>query len=556
MAMTNDRPAAAAATGQTGGRHGDFDAVVVGAGFAGLYMLAKLRELGFSAIVIEQGADVGGTWYWNRYPGARCDVESINYQYAFSEDLYRAWTWSERYAAQPEILRYFHFVADRLNLWPDIQLETTVTGATWDPGTGRWVVDTDRGDRYTGRFCITAVGCLSVPKLPELAGLDDFAGPAHHTARWPEAGLDLTGLRVAVIGTGASGIQFITNVASQVQSLTAFQRTANYSVPAHNRPLTPEQVADFKNRMPELRRDLEQLGGALDRGPHLKRTFEVDEKERERRYEEVWAKGGLGMMAAFRDLLTDKAANDTAADFVRRKIRAKIPDPALADALIPTDHPFAAKRPCVDVGYYEIYGRANVSLVDLRRSPIDRVIPSGIRMADGTELDFDVLVFATGFDALTGALLAMDIRGTGGRTLLEEWRDGPVSYLGLAVSGFPNLLTITGPGSPSVLSNVVVSIEQHVEWIGDLLAFMRKRGASCVEAQSDAQRRWVEHVVETAGQTLYSEARSWYWGANVPGKPQVFMPYVAGVGPYRQICDEVARKGYEGFAFGSIGRAE
>ena len=534
-------------------RDDGFDAVVIGAGFAGLYMLAKLRELGLRAIAFEQGSDVGGTWYWNRYPGARCDVETVNYQYAFSEDIYRAWTWTERYAAQPEILRYLQFVADRLDLRRDIQLETTVTDARWDEGTGRWTVSTDRADRVTARFVITAVGCLSVPKPPELEGLDDFAGPAYHTARWPEAGLDLTGLRVAVIGTGSSGVQLITRVASQVQSLTVFQRTANYSVPAHNHAVTPEQAEDFKNRLPEMRRDLEQLGGALDRGPHLKRTFEVDDAERRRRFEEVWAKGGLGVMAAFRDLLTDQAANDTAAGFIRDKIRAKIADPALADALIPTDHPFATKRPCVDVGYYETYNRDNVTLVDLRHSPIERVIPTGIRMADGRQLEFDVLVFATGFDAMTGALTAMDIRGQDGRSLRDEWRDGPVSYLGLAVAGFPNLLTITGPGSPSVLSNVVVSIEQHVDWIGELLAFMRDHGATRVEARPDAQRRWVQHVAETAARTLYSLDGSWYSGANVPGKPRVFMPYVAGVGPYRAICDEVAANGYDGFAFGGSG---
>jgi cyclohexanone monooxygenase len=533
----------------TKGERAGFDAVVIGAGFAGLYMLVKLRQLGLRAIVLERGADVGGTWYWNRYPGARCDVESLSYQYSFSESIYRAWTWSERYASQPEILRYLQFVADRLDLRRDIQLETTVTSAVWDDATARWVVRTDRGEQFATRFCITAVGCLSVPKLPEIVGLDDFEGPAYHTGRWPHEPVDFTGRRVAVIGTGSSGVQVIPAIARQARSVTVFQRTPNFVVPAQNHPLTSEQVVAHRERFAELRREAEQLGGALDRGAHLERALDVDDEARRRRYEEAWSKGGLGFMAAFRDLLTSQAANDTAADFVRRKIRERVADPVVAEVLSPADHPFASKRLCVDIDYFETYNRDNVSLVDLRRSPIERVTPTGLRMADGRDLEFDVLVFATGFDAMTGALLAIDIRGRDGRTLRDAWRDGPVTYLGLAIAGFPNLFTITGPGSPSVLSNVVVSIEQHVDWIGALLADMRERGARCVEAQPEAQRRWVEHVAEAAARTLYPLAKSWFAGANVPGKPRVFMPYPSGVGPYRAICDQIAANGYEGFAF-------
>jgi cyclohexanone monooxygenase len=539
----------AAGEARTRRERGEFDAVVIGAGFAGLYMLVKLRQLGLRAIVLEKGADVGGTWYWNRYPGARCDVESLNYQYSFSDEIQQGWSWTERYATQPEILRYLQFVADRLDLRREIELGTTVTSAVWEDASGRWIVRTDRGDRFTARFCISAVGSLSLPKMPEVEGLESFAGPWYHTALWPHDGVDLTGKRVAVIGTGSSGVQTIPMIAREARTLTVFQRTANYVVPAQNRPLTPRQLADDKDRFQVRRREAEMLGGALDRGANLDRAMDLDPAQRERRYEEAWAKGGLSFMAAFRDLLTSQAANDTAADYVRRRIRERVVDPAVAEALTPTDHPFASKRLCVDIDYFETFNRDNVSLIDLRASPIDRIVPTGVRMADGRELPFDVLVFATGFDAVTGALLAIDIQGRRGQTLREAWRDGPVSYLGLMVAGFPNLFTITGPGSPSVLSNVVVSIEQHVDWIGDLLRHMDQRGASCVDAEPEAERRWVEHVAEVAGRTLYPLARSWFAGANVPGKPRVFMPYVAGVGPYRTICDEVAASGYRGFRF-------
>jgi cyclohexanone monooxygenase len=553
--VASERRTPRASSASAASRAGDLDAagldaVVIGAGFAGLYMLVKLRQLGFRAVVLEKGGDVGGTWYWNRYPGARCDVESLSYQYAFSEEIYRSWSWTERYATQPEILRYLQFVAERLDLHRDIRLATTVTQAAWDDVASRWSIRTDRGDQLSARFCITAVGCLSVPKLPEIDGLDDFEGPAHHTGLWPQGGVDLAGRRVGVIGTGSSGVQVIPQIARQAASVTIFQRTANYVVPAQNHPLSAAQVVDHKDRFADLRRDAELLGGALDRGAHLPRALDVSDEERDRRYRESWAKGGLSFMAAFRDLLTSQAANDTAAEFVRRRIRERVLDPAVADALCPTDHPFASKRLCVDIDYFETYNRPNVELVDLRVDPIDRVTPTGVRMANGRELRFDVLVFATGFDAMTGALLAIDIQGRGGRSLREAWRDGPATYLGLAVAGFPNLFTITGPGSPSVLSNVVVSIEQHVDWIGAMLEHMRRQGIRWVEAEAAAQQRWVEHVAEAAGRTLYPKAKSWFAGANVPGKPRVFMPYPSGVGPYRAICEAVAASGYEGFSFG------
>ena len=547
--MTSKQRELAASAQRAEGRTGDFDAVVIGAGFAGIYMLYKLRDLGLSAIVLESAADVGGTWYWNRYPGARCDVESLSYQYSFSDEIQREWNWSERYATQPEILRYAQFVAEKFDLRRDMQFETKVTAARWDEAGERWTVETDRGDLYSGQFLISGVGCLSMPRLPEVEGIDDFQGNWYHTGRWPHEGVDLEGLRVGVIGTGSSGIQSIPAIAGQAKEVTVFQRTPNFSVPAVNHPLSPEQVAEHKDRFQELRREAEGVSGAADRGAQLKRALEVTDDERTRTYEEIWEQGGPLFVAAFRDLLADKEANDTAADFVRRKIRETVSDPAVANLLSPTNHPIGTKRICVDIDYFETYNRENVSLVDIRRFPIERITPAGLRMADGRDYEFDAIVFATGFDAMTGALMAMDIRGRDGRRLRDEWRDGPVSYLGLMVAGFPNLFTITGPGSPSVLSNMLISIEQHVDWIGGCLEHIRTQDAQCIEAEPEAQLRWVEHVAEVGERTLYPLANSWYMGANVPGKPRVFMPYVGGVGPYREKCDEIAANDYEGFAF-------
>jgi cyclohexanone monooxygenase len=523
-----------------------FDAVVVGAGFAGLYTLYRLRKLGFSVRVFETGKGVGGTWYWNRYPGARCDVESLDYSYSFSEELQQEWRWTERYSAQPEILKYVNHVADRFDLRKDIQLETRVTSAVFDDATHRWTVETDRGDGVTARFCIMATGCLSTTQEPKFKGLERFPGPWYHTGRWPHEGVDFTGKRVAIIGTGSSAIQSIPIIAKQAAHLYVFQRTPNYSMPAHNAPLDPELERRVKASYAEFRRQAREsrVGFVIDRSEDSALVVAPDERSRE--YERRWNRGGLGFSAAYNDLLTSKEANDTAAEFFRAKIRSIVRDPSVADTLAPRDYPLGTKRLCVDTDYYATFNRDNVTLIDLRKSPIEEITEAGVRTRDA-EYAVDSLVFAIGFDAMTGALLAIDIRGRAGQSLRQAWEAGPRTYLGIAVAGFPNLFTITGPGSPSVLSNMIVSIEQHVDWIADCMTYMREHGQATIEARLDAQDAWVTHVNEVGHMTLYPQANSWYMGANVPGKPRVFMPYIGGVGVYRQKCDEVAAKDYEGF---------
>ena len=523
------------------------DAVVVGAGFGGLYMLHRLRGLGLSTQVFEAGDGVGGTWYWNRYPGARCDVESMDYSYSFSDELQQEWKWSERYAAQPEILSYINHVADRFDLRRDVQLSTRVTSAVFDDASSRWTVETDRGERGAARFCIMATGCLSDAQVPDIPGRETFAGPWYHTGRWPHGGVDFTGQRVAVIGTGSSAIQSIPIIARQARHLFVFQRTPNYSMPAHNAPLDPEYERRVKASYADFRRQAREsrVGFVVERSGDSALAVTADERERE--YEKRWQRGGLGFSAAYSDILVSQDANDTAAEFFRKKIRAIVKDPTVAAALTPTDYPLGTKRLCVDTDYYATFNRDNVTLVDLRKTPLEAITPRGVRTPD-TEYHVDSLVFATGFDAMTGALLKIDIRGRGGLTLREKWSAGPRTYLGLAVAGFPNLFTITGPGSPSVLSNMIVSIEQHVDWIANCLVHLRAGGHARIEATPEAEEAWVAHVNEVGHMTLYPLAKSWYMGANVPGKPRVFMPYIGGVGVYRQKCDEVAAKGYEGFA--------
>jgi cyclohexanone monooxygenase len=522
------------------------DAVIVGAGFAGLYMLHRLRGLGLSAWVFEAGSGVGGTWYWNRYPGARCDVESMDYSYSFSDELQQEWRWSERYSAQPEILKYINHVADRFDLRRDVQLDTRVTSAVFDEATSRWTVETDRGDRVSARFCIMATGCLSDAQVPEITGLETFAGTWYHTGRWPHEGVDFTGRRVGVIGTGSSAIQSIPIIAEQAAHLFVFQRTPNYSVPAHNAPLDPDYERRVKARYDEFRRQAREsrVGFVVERSEDS--ALAVAPQVRQREYEKRWERGGLGFSATFADLLTNQDANDTAAEFFRAQIRTIVREPGIAEALTPKDYPLGTKRLCVDTSYYATFNRDNVTLVDLRKTPIEAITPRGVRTSDA-EYAVGSLVFATGFDAMTGALLKIDIRGRAGRTLREKWAAGPRTYLGLTIAGFPNLFIITGPGSPSVLSNMIVSIEQHVDWIADCLAYLRDHGRDAIEATADAEDAWVAHVNEVGHATLYPLARSWYTGANVPGKPRVFMPYIGGVGVYRQKCDEVAKKGYEGF---------
>ena len=527
---------------------GRYDAVVVGAGFAGLYMLHRLRELGLSAIVFDAAADVGGTWYWNRYPGARCDVESMQYSYSFSEELQQAWQWSERYAGQPEILRYASHVADRFDLRRDIRFGTRVEEAAFDEGAGAWRVRTDRGDRVSARFCIMATGCLSVGRTPDIADAASFAGRIHHTGQWPHEDVDFSGQRVAVVGTGSSAIQCIPVIAERAAQVFVMQRTPNFSVPARNAAIAPEYEQSWKTEYEARRRWARTLRSGIIYDFGTAAAAETAAEERERTYQARWALGGIGIMSAYTDLLVNKEANDTAAAFVRQQIRAIVHDPAVAEQLLPDDHPIGAKRICMDTGYYETFNRPNVTLVNLRRTPIETVTPAGIRTSDA-EYPVNSIVFATGFDAMTGALTRMGIRGRDGLGLREKWEDGPRSYLGLMVAGFPNLFTVTGPGSPSVLSNMMVSIEQHVDWIAGCLRFMQERGLARVEATAQAEEDWVAHGAEVAHGTLYPQAKSWYMGANIPGKPRVFMPYIGGVGVYREKCGAIAAAGYAGFQF-------
>ncbi|HXN70906.1 MAG TPA: NAD(P)/FAD-dependent oxidoreductase [Bradyrhizobium sp.] len=525
-----------------------YDVVVVGAGFAGMYMLHRLRGQGFSVRVYEQGGDVGGTWYWNRYPGARCDVESMQYSYSFSEELQQEWNWSERYAPQPEILKYANHVADRFNLRPDIQLNTRVDRAVFDDSDNAWSVTTSDGKTVSARFVVLATGCLSNARMPDIKGLKDFKGEVYHTGHWPHEQIDFTGKRVAVIGTGSSGIQSVPVIAEQASQLTVFQRTANFSIPARNAMLTEEERQAFRAKYPEIRRFArEQSRNGIytempDRG-----ALEDGDNERRAKYEQRWANGGLTFMSVYNNLALDTAANDTAANFVREKIADIVKDPETAKLLQPNNHPIGSKRICIDTDYFTTFNRPNVTLVDIRSNPIDEILPNAVR-AGARDYEVDALVLATGFDAMTGSVAKIDIRGRNGLTLNQKWAEGPKTYLGLMSAGFPNLFIITGPGSPSVLSNMIVSIEQHVDWIADCVAYMRDRGLEAMEANKDAEEKWVTHVNEVAHTTLYPQANSWYMGANIPGKPQIFMPYIGGVGAYRQICNDVAAKGYEGFA--------
>jgi cyclohexanone monooxygenase len=523
------------------------DVVIVGAGLAGLYMLHRVRGLGLSVRVYEAADGVGGTWWWNRYPGARCDVPSLEYSYSFDPELEQEWEWSERYAAQPEILRYVEHVADRYDLRRDITFGTRVESAVYQEDTGRWQVTTDSGERASATWLITAAGCLSAPKPPEIDGIEAFRGPVLSTSSWPHEGVDLTGLRVGVIGTGSSGIQVIPRVAEQARSVTVFQRTPNYTVPARNAALDPDDQRAWKARYREHRAAALQArtGILVQRG--TTKALEVSAEERAERFDTCWQAGAFACYtASYTDVVTDLAANETVAAYLRGKIREAVRDPQLAEDLTPRDHPFGTKRVCLDTGYYETLDRDHVSLVNLRRTPIVEVTPGGIRTTE-REHELDALVLATGFDAVTGPLLRMDVRGRGGVSLRDVWSAGPRSYLGLQVSGFPNLFTITGPGSPSIVSNVIVSIEQHVEWIAECLRYLQASGTTSIEPDPAAEAAWVQHVHDVAAATLYPRAASWFTGANVPGKPRVFLPYLGGVPVYRQKCEEVVAAGYAGF---------
>jgi cation diffusion facilitator CzcD-associated flavoprotein CzcO len=525
-----------------------YDALIIGAGFSGLYQLHKLRdELGLKVRLLEKGSGIGGTWFWNRYPGARCDSESYYYCYSFNKEIEQAWSWSERYPEHPEIRRYLNFVADRLALRPDIQLDTEVTAASFDDTANCWTVRTRGGERFVARFLITAVGCLSTANVPQLEGLERFEGAWHHTGDWPPEGVDFTGKRVGQIGTGSTGIQAAPVLAEQARHLTVFQRTANYSIPARNRAVTPQEVELTRANYEDVWRRARAGANGHPFTVSQRSATDVSPPERAEIYEKAWERGGLRFRASFGDILANRAANDSASDFIRAKIAELVTDPQIAERLTPRDHGFATKRPPIDSGYFETFNRDNVSLVDLKAEPIVEVTATGIRTTTKHH-ELDVIVFATGFDALTGPLLKLNLTGSGGQTLQQAWTSGPRTYLGLQAPGFPNLFTITGPGSPSVLCNMPIAIEQHVDWISGCLRDLRAQGLTRIEAEPSAAQEWAQQVSDAANATLLPMASSsWYLGANVPGKPRVFMPYAGGFARYAGICDEVARAGYRGF---------
>jgi cation diffusion facilitator CzcD-associated flavoprotein CzcO len=526
-----------------------FDAIIIGAGFSGLYQLHKLRdELGLDAIVLDKADGVGGTWYWNRYPGARCDSESYYYCYSFNKEIEQEWSWSERYPEHPEIRRYLNFVADKLDLKRDIMLNTEVVSAEFDDASDVWTVRTKDGQTLSAPFLITAVGCLSTANVPDLKGLERFAGEWYHTGLWPHEGVDFKGKRVGQIGTGSTGIQAAPAIAEQAGHLTVFQRTANYSIPARNRPVSTEEIRQTRETYDEIWK----LARAGTNGHPFsispQSALSVSDTERAEIYEKAWQRGGLRFRASFSDVLQNADANLTASDFLRDKIKQVVKDPVVAEKLTPRDHGFATKRPPIDSGYFETFNRDNVLLVDIKAEPIIEVTPKGIRTTE-QEYELDIIVFATGFDALTGPLVNLNISGIDGIKLKDEWAAGPRTYLGLQSPKFPNLFTITGPGSPSVLCNMPIAIEQHVDWITDCIGAMRAKGLRRIEAEPEATDKWVAHVNEAAAATLLPMASSsWYLGANVPGKPRVFMPYAGGFARYTAICDDVAQGGYRGFA--------
>ncbi|PQZ94757.1 cyclohexanone monooxygenase [Arthrobacter sp. MYb227] len=527
----------------------DVDVLVVGAGFSGLYMLHKLRGLGLSAVALEKGDGVGGTWYWNRYPGARCDVESPYYSYSFDADLEQEWEWTERYPAQPELLKYINHVADRFELRKDIFLETTAVSAVFDESENLWTVTSigpEGGHVTRARYCIMATGCLSSARMPNIPGLESFQGQLLHTGMWPHEEIDFTGQRVGVIGTGSSGIQAIPVIAEQAQNLQVFQRTPNFSVPAFNGPIDQQWYREIKENYPELRERSRHTTMGIPFQRRDQAAIDISEEEREQVFEEHWPKGGFRISSCFNDLMRNQESNDSLASFVRNKIDQMVHDPKIAQLLKPYDHPVTGKRICVDTNYYATYNRDNVELIDVKSDPIQEITAHGIQTEDHF-FELDTIVVATGFDAMTGAMLHMDIRGRGGASLREHWEAGARTYLGLAVAGFPNMFTIAGPGSPSVLSNMLTSIEQHVEWISDHLVHLREGGYTSSEAATVAEDEWVDHVRELSEKTLFPSANSWYLGANVPGKPRVFMPYIGGVGRYRAHCTDIASRDYEGF---------
>jgi cyclohexanone monooxygenase len=528
----------------------DYDAIVVGAGFGGMYALYRLREAGVSTRVLERGTGVGGTWYWNRYPGARVDSPSMQYSLSFSAEMEQEWEWSEDYSPQADLERYANHVADRFDMRKDIQFNSSVNKATYDEASKRWLIETAQGDRFSARYFIAASGCLSDTNVPDFKGIDTFQGTWYHTSRWPKEGVDLTGKRVAIIGTGSTGIQAIPYLAAQSEHLTVFQRTPNYSLPSNNKPMDREFEQDWKSRYAEMRQAAREtpVGVVVPLYPD-RSVFDVSEEERNEVFESAWGQY-IALLSTFNDIATNPEANEIVAEFVRNKIRSIVKDPEVAELLVPKDYPIGTKRICIDSGYFETYNRDNIKLIDVKNAPIVEITPEGIRTT-GADYEFDVIVFATGFDAMTGTLFGMNITGKDHTRLDKKWEAGPRAYLGIVSAGFPNLFMITGPGSPSVLSNMTTSIEQHVDFTVAAIKYMRENNLDTMDASVEAEDGWLDHVAEVASHTLYPRANSWYMGANIPGKPRVFMPYVGGVGNYRVKCDEVVANNYEGFVLTS-----
>ena len=526
----------------------DVDVVVVGAGFSGLYLLYRLRKAGFSTRVFERGGDVGGTWYWNRYPGARCDVESLQYSYSFDEQLQQDWYWPEKFSAQPDILAYANHVADRFNLKKDIEFNVEVKASRFDENLKTWKITTNTGEEIDAQYFIMATGCISTTQIPNIKGLSDYVGNTFHTGDWPHEEVDFSGQSIAVIGTGSSGIQSIPVLAKQAKKLTVFQRTPNYSIPSQNEPMTKKYERSWKDVYSERRKEMRYSAHGSLKDLNDVPALSVDEDQRQELYTKRWAIGGTGFLGSFNDLLTNADANYTAAEYVRQQIKRVVKDKETAEILCPRSYPIGTKRICIDTGYFETYNRENVNLVDISKKPIQRLVADGI-IVDDQLYAFDSIIFATGFDAMTGSIFNVDIKGRGGLALKEKWNAGPKTYLGLMSASFPNLFMITGPGSPSVKSSMIMSIEQHVDLVIETLLSMRRKGLSVVEPELEAENKWVDHVQEVANKTLFPQANSWYMGANIPGKPRLFMPYIGGVGAYREICEEIVANNYRGFKF-------
>ena len=525
----------------------EVDAVVLGAGFAGLYMLHQLRSKGFSTIVCEAGDGVGGVWYWNRYPGARCDIESIYYNYTFSKELYEEWTWTSRFPEQAEILRYLNYVADRFQLRTDIQFNTRVTAAHFDEERHKWIVYLNDGQHILAKYFITGIGCLSAANVPNIQGLQRFSGNWYHTGHWPHEKVDFTGKRVGIIGTGSSGIQAIPVIAKEAEQLTVFQRTPQYTIPARNHPYDENFITETKQNFEALKQSMRNSISGTPFAQNQQSAMEDSDDKRMAVFEEAWAQGGFAFAATYDDLLTNEQSNEKAAEFIRSKIRQIVKDPVVAEKLCPK-YMYGTKRQVLDSDYFEAYNRENVVLVDVKESPIKKITETGIQTTD-EHYDLDRIIFATGYDGMTGPLFKIDIRGRNGETLKEKWEDGASvqTYLGLTTAGFPNLFMITGPESPSVLVNMPIAIEQHVEWIAQCIDYLREHDIDLVEPHKEAEEAWSKHCREIANTTLYVKGDSWYTGANIEGKPRSFFIYLGGFDYYTKHCHEVAQNNYEGF---------